>query len=196
MASKKCKGKIIFNNNRLKLKINSLVNTNPIILPKNGEKIILESWTDNDIFYGKNKSVVYIDYITLELFSHPSYSLESPLSNGSFYAVGFQKISDFESFSCIYQENEIVLNGEISFHLGIKDVIYNDFKNSGLVLFGEIGIRVERDILVFDKYGADWDNRTSEREIYSKEANPSFSIDRPIVELKNKEIIKNSKPKN
>jgi hypothetical protein len=184
MASKKCKGKIIFSGNRLKLMINSNSNINPRALPKNGEKIILESWTDNDIYFGKNKSVVHIDYITLELISHPSYSFESHLSNSSFYTIGFQKISEFESFSCIYQNNEIVLNGEISFNIGIKDIVYNDFKNSGLVLFGEIGVRVEKDILVFDKYGLDWDKRSSDRDNYSKEANPTFSINRPIVKLK------------
>jgi hypothetical protein len=183
MASKKCKGKIIFSNNRLRLNTNSIANINPTILSKNMGKVTLESWSDNDIFFGKNKSIVHIDYMTLELISHPSYSFESPLSNGSFYTLGFQKISDLGSFSCHFKENEILLNGEISFNLGVKDVVYNDFKKSGLVLFGEIGVRLDSDILVFDKYGVDWEKKSSDKELYSKEANPTFSSDRPKVEL-------------
>ena len=108
MASKKCKGKIIFSNNRLRLNTNSIANINPTILSKNMGKVTLESWSDNDIFFGKNKSVLHIDYMTLELISHPSYSFESPLSNGSFYTLGFQKISDLGSFSCHFKENEIL----------------------------------------------------------------------------------------
>ena len=77
MASKKCKGKIIFSNNRLKLDPSSVLKTNLISTLKEGEDVYLQAWTDNDIYYGKNKSVVHVDYITLVLFPHPSYSFDA-----------------------------------------------------------------------------------------------------------------------
>jgi hypothetical protein len=183
MASKKCKGKIIFSNNRLKLDPNSVLKTNLISTLKEGDNVYLQAWTDNDIYYGKNKSVLHVDYITLVLFSHPSYSFENPLSKSSFYSVGFQKLSDFDNFKCVFTGGELVLNGEISFHISVKDVVFNDFKKSGLVLFGEVGIRVGVGLLVFEKYGIDWDKKSSEQKMYSDNGDFTFAEDRPIVTI-------------
>jgi hypothetical protein len=183
MASKKCKGKIFFSKTRLKLNSNSASKTHLISQIKDVDVIDLQAWTDKDIYYGKNKSVLHIDYITLELFSHPSYSFESSFSKSSFYSIGFKKLSDFDTFNCVYNEGELEMNGEISFNFGVKDILYNDFKNSGLVLFGEVGVRVGAELLVFDKYGIDWNKRTSELEKYSNEGDSSFAKDRAIVHL-------------
>jgi hypothetical protein len=76
------------------------------------------------------------------------------------------------------------LTGEIKFQLNIKNVVLNDFKNSGLILFSQIGVRVGgTEIVKFTKYGSNWMLENEQRKLYSDNVDDVFVTGRPTVVL-------------
>ncbi|MDG1045876.1 MAG: hypothetical protein P8P81_04670, partial [Bacteroidia bacterium] len=93
-------------------------------------------------------------------------------------------ISDFDTFICKYENGCLYLTGELKFQLNIKNVVFNDFKNSGLILFSQIGLRVGgTEIVKFSKYGSDWMLEKEQRKMYSDNIDDLYINGRPTVEL-------------
>lgn len=183
MATKKVKGKITFLGENLKLDLTSTKKKEIINRIKNNEKINIINFSEEEILLGKNRKITHIDHIRLKLISNASYKFENSISSGSYYIISYHNLSDFENIICVYNNGEIKVNGEILFKIGIKDIVYNDFNNNGLILFDSISIRVGVDLLTFSKYGENWMQEQIDRNLYSSIGDTNFLINRPLVKL-------------
>ena len=180
----KCKGKIIFSGELFKLDLQSQekVNADQIFL---SEKVFdLIKFTKEEVLSGKSRNIDHIDYLSLSLSSIPGYTFENNLSPGADFTISYDNISDFDTFSCKYKNGCLHLTGELKFQLNIKNVVFNDFKNSGLILFSQIGLRVGgTEIVKFTKYGSDWMLEKEQRKLYSDTGDDVYLTGRPTVEL-------------
>ena len=180
----KCKGKIVFSGELFKLDLQSeeKVNAAPNLL---SEKVIdVIKFTKEEVLSGKSRDIDHIDYISLSLSSIPGYTFENSLSSGADFTISYDNISDFDTFMCKYENGCLHLTGELKFQLNVKNIVYNDFKNSGLILFSQIGLRVGgTEIVRFTKYGSDWMLEKEQRKLYSDTLDDVYVTGRPTVEL-------------
>ncbi len=185
MANKQVKGAITFNNNQLALDSMSAEKVAVIEDLNNFGRnpIILTNWSSEDIFLGKDRLAANIDYFELSLVDSPNYVFKSGLARFSRYTIGFDAIKGQELFSAEYFEGKLTLDGEIKFQIRVKEIVYEDFVNSGLVIFIKCGIRVGREILSFGKYGKDWELEKRDETMISK-GDTKYFEERPVVSLK------------
>jgi hypothetical protein len=180
---KKIKGKIIFSNEIFELDLPSSKKVEIFSNIKNNEKIDIIKFSKTDILFGREREINHIDHFTLTLTSNISYSFENSLSDGSYYNISYGNFSKYENFSCKYNNGKIYINGEILFKLGIKDILYNDVINSGLLIFDSITIRVRTEVLTFTKYGKNWGQKKIDKNLFFANEDNIYLTNRPIVLL-------------
>jgi hypothetical protein len=177
--TKKINGKIIFSNEIFELDLSSSKKAEIFSNIKNNEKIDIINLSKTDILFRKDRKINHIDHFTLKLTRNISYSFENALSDGSYYNISFNNFSKYDNFSCTYNNGKININGEILFKLGIKDILYNDLVNSGLLIFDSITIRVRTEVLTFTKYGENWEQEKIDRNLFSANGDSTYLTNRP-----------------
>jgi len=128
-----------------------------------GDVPTVRKWSGTDLFTGTDGALSYLAWVNIELIPNSTYQFVSPLSRNATFSPTFEDFIDFDSLSFKLVSDSMVVTGKMAMKFSVKDVVYQDVLNSGLLCFNSFGFRPlgSSDILVFTKYGADW---TKERE--------------------------------
>jgi hypothetical protein len=180
----KFKGKIQFSGERFMLDVSSRekLDLNPEFL--SNEDIRLVKFNKEELFLGEHLNVNHIDHFVMNLASTPNYNFECSLSQGAKFTISYNNLNINGQFLCSYIKGELQLEGEIEFTLNIKDALSKDFKNSGLILFSSVGVRLGGgELLIFNKYGDDWEQERIEKKLFWDEGKLDFIQGRPKVSL-------------
>ena len=180
----KFKGKIQFSGERFILDVSSREKLvlNPELL--SNEDIRLVKFNKEELFLGEDRNINHIDHFEMTLASVPNYKFESSLSRGARFPISYNNANINGQFLCPYIDGELQLEGEIEFTLNIKDALSKDFKNSGLILFSGVSVRVGKgELLNFTKYGENWEQERTEQKLFWDEGKLHFIQGRPKVSL-------------
>ena len=150
---------------------------------------IVQTWTDEEIFLGKDRAFSYLDSITLTLMLKSSDEPKKALSSWCFLVIPYNKLIKHDSLTIKNQDNSIILNGEIKAKIGVKDALYPDIiALKERLQFNNVFFRVENsgDILEFNKYGDNWDLESKEKKEFNQDLNDLYLIHRPKISVSTK----------
>ena len=177
--------KIKFDNVKLSLNTSNLIEKSKLVdsFWKNGAPII-NNWSEEEIiFSGLYRKVCHVEFIALKLDPDGEYIFVESIAEHSTYTITYDKFSNFETLKISFEDKFIIINGDVSLKVNLKDIVYKDFIESKLVHFDELGIRVFPEIFHFTKYGDKWEQEKIERQEYMAGNSLDYIVNRPIIEF-------------
>jgi len=176
--------KIKFDNVKLSLNTSNLIEKSKLVdsFWKNGAPII-KNWSEEEIFSGLYRKVCHLEYVGLRLIPDGEYIFVESLAEYSNYTITYDKFSNFETLKISFEEKFIIINGDVSLKVNLKDIVYKDFIESKLVHFDELGIRVSPEIFHFTKYGDKLEQEKIESQEYMAGSSLDYIANRPIIEF-------------
>jgi hypothetical protein len=176
--------KIKFDNVKLSLNTSNLIEKSKLVdsFWKN-EAPIIKNWSEEEIFFGLYRKVCHLDYVLLRLIPDGEYIFVESIAEYSTYTITYDKFSNFETLKISFEDKFIIINGDVSLKVDLKDIVYKDFIESKLVHFDELGIRVSSEIFHFTKYGDKFEQEKIERQEYMAGSSLDYVANRPIVEF-------------
>lgn len=178
----KYKGTLVFKATTFRLDVSSSekIEANPSLNPEGDVSLI--KFTPAEEFNGEKSKVIHIDHVTLHMYSKFGHDLSSPLSQGAYFTIDYNKLNAHDDFKCLVTNNSIVIAGKLSFECTVKNVLTQDFKNNTIVLFSSIALRSGSDLLNYTKYGENWELEREEKNKFLKEGDDSFILNRGQID--------------
>lgn len=149
---------------------------------KNGAPII-KNWSEEEIFFGRDRKVCHLAYVGLLLIPNGEYIFVESLAESSEYTITYDKCSNFETLKISFEEKFIIINGDVSLKVYLKDILFRDFIESKLVHFDHLGIRVSPEIFHCTKYGDKLEQEEIERQEYMSGNSLDIIVNQPIIEF-------------
>lgn len=148
-----------------------------------GDVPTVRKWSGADLFTGTDGALSYLAWVNLELIPNSTYQFVSPLSRNATFSSAFENFTDYDSISFRLESNKITVHGRLAMKFSVKDVVYQDVLNSGLLCFNSFGFRPKgsSDILVFTKYGADWAKEREDLARFMEGTDKVFLENAPVV---------------
>ena len=176
--------KIKFDNVKLSLNTSNLIEKSKLVdsFWKN-EAPITKNWSEEEIFSGLYRKVCHLEYVLLLLIPDGEYIFVESIAEYSTYTITYDKLSNFETLKISFEDKFIIINGDVSLKVNLKDIVYKDFIESKLVHFDELGIRVSSEIFHFTKYGDKFEQEKIERQEYMAGSSLDYIANRPIIEF-------------
>jgi hypothetical protein len=151
-----------------------------------GEGPIIRQWSDAERFIGTPRDFNHLDHISLALCTQKKDELKSILSSWSNYQVSVENFTDTSKLFISLVEGKVLLNGEISVQLGIKDVVRPDFLQFAKRLqLTSISFRVKDsgDLITVKKFGTNWELESQIKSAYINDESDDYIKDCPKVEV-------------
>ena len=185
MPRKKVKVKISFNGEKFSPIKSTLEKDQLLNTFIHGEAPQVKVWTDQEVFLGKTGEVTHLSWVNLKMITDGKYNFQNELAKSSYYAIPFDKLSDFESLKVTFEENKVVVNGSLSVTFTVPEDFHFDIYNSGLMYFDELGFRVKgvSDILEFSHYGTEWEKERSDADDFRNGISRDLFLNRPLLEF-------------
>lgn len=188
MPRKKVKVIILFNGEQFSPKKSTLEKSQLMDRFINGEAPVVKVWTDQEVFLGKTLEATHLSWVNLKMITDGKYNFQNELAKSSYYAIPFDKFSEFESLKITFEENNVVVTGSLSVTFTVPDDFHFDIYNSGLVYFDELGFRVKEasDILEFSHYGTEWEKERADADDFRNGISRDLFLNRPLLEFMKK----------
>lgn len=185
MPSKKVKVQVAFDKNTFKPIKKTLGLSKELSILKNDRVVKVVKWSKEDVFAGKERLVTHLDSITLEISPSAGYPFQSTLASGSYFAIPFARFKIFDTLQLSFIDDKLEVSGRISIEFGVKDVVYDDFTESGLVNFQSLNVRVKEsgELLTFSKYGEMWQKEKGDRADFKAGLNEHYIANQPVILL-------------
>jgi hypothetical protein len=151
----------------------------------NGEAPVVKVWTDQEVFLGKTLEATHLSWVNLKMITDGIYNFQNELAKSSYYAITFDKFSEFESPKFTFVENKVSATGSLTVTFTVPDDFHFDIYNSGLMYFDELGFRVKgvSDILEFSHYGTAWEKERSDADDFRNGISRHLFLNRPQLEF-------------
>lgn len=178
----KYKGTLLLNDTTFRLDVSSSekVEANPGLNPEGDVNVI--NFTPEEVFNGEPSKVIHVDHVTLHMYSKFGQNLASPLSQGAYFDISYNKLNPLDNFKCTVTDDSILLAGKLSVEFNVKSALIQDFKSNTILIFSSIALRSGSDLLVYKKYGKNWELQREETNRFLKEGDDSFILNRGHLE--------------
>jgi hypothetical protein len=185
MPRKKVKVKISFNGEKYSPKKSALEKSQLLETFNTGDSPQVKVWTDQEVFLGKTLEATHLSWVNLKMITDGKYNFQNELAKSSYYAIPFDKFSEFESLKFTFEENKVVVSGSLSVTFTVPEDFHFDIYNSGLMYFDELGFRVKgaSDILEFSHYGTEWEKERSDADDFRNGISRDLFLNRPQLEF-------------
>ena len=179
---------IDFNNIQLKPDVSTSEDTD-ILNTLQNETPVIRQWTENELFFGEDRKLNHLDHLTLNFATTKSDVLKQNISGWSRFPIVFQKIMDSSSLTMNFNQSILTINGQLSFQINIKDVLWEDVSNlTHRILFSSISFRLKNSgkLATFTKYGENWELEDKQKKLYIAELDDSYLLNLPTITIRKK----------
>ena len=183
MASKKAIVTVEFNGQEFLPNVGTMGKAATMDSFLSGDVPVVRIWSKSDLFTGVDGALSYLAWVNLKLHPNASYEFANDLSRNATFSSAFENFTDYDSLSFKLESNKITVHGRLAMKFSVKDVVYQDVLNSGLLCFNSFGFRPKgsSDILEFTKYGADWTTEHDDLERFMEGTDKVFLENAPVV---------------